>query len=209
VFATTFGLVEAAVVVYLRALYYPGGFAFPLKQIPESMIGVELVREFATIMMLVAVAQLGGRGRWGKFGAFLVGFGIWDITFYCWLEIFLHWPSSLFDWDILFLLPLPWIGPVLAPVTIALVMIGVGRWLVVAELAGRQIRSSWKTICSGVVGTMVLLLSFMYDTDATLSNASPRPYPYWMLVLGVLCYGVAFLTIWKSRSDVAVKKGDG
>ena len=33
------------------------------------------------------------------------------------------WPKSLFDWDILFLLPLPWWGPVLAPVCIALLMI--------------------------------------------------------------------------------------
>ena len=52
-----------------------------------------------------------------------IAFGVWDIFYYVFLKIIYDWPKSLFDWDILFLLPLPWWGPVLAPVCIAALMI--------------------------------------------------------------------------------------
>ena len=42
VFAVAFGWVEAAVVVYLRALVYPDGFALPLRPIAPSIAVVEL-----------------------------------------------------------------------------------------------------------------------------------------------------------------------
>ena len=192
VFGIAFGYVEAAVVVYLRALYYPGGFAFPLKAIPTGMIGVEVFREAATIVMLVAVGVLTCRGRWGRFGAFLVAFGVWDISFYLWLMALVRWPSSLFDWDILFLIPVPWIGPVVAAMIIALVMIVGGCWLVMMESRGSGVAMTWQSFAAGVIGTVALLYSFMYDTDATLRGAMPRAYPYWMLIVGTLGYIAGF-----------------
>ena len=71
-FAAAFGYVEAAVVVYLRALYYPGGFQFPLRIFEPGLLSVELFREAATLVMLGAVAVLSGRTHWDRFGAFLV-----------------------------------------------------------------------------------------------------------------------------------------
>ncbi len=195
VFGSAFGYVEAAVVVYLRALYYPGGFAFPLQQIPPTMAAVEIGREAATIVMLAVVGLLAGRRRWGRFGGFLVAFGVWDITFYIWLAVFLHWPSSVFDWDILFLIPLPWIGPVLAAITIATVMVVGGGWLMAVESAGQNVAMTWKAFLAGAIGTAVLLFSFMEDTAATLRGAMPQPYPYWMLVVGVLCYAAGFFLL--------------
>lgn len=191
-FGAAFGYVEAAVVVYLRALYYQGGFSFPLRPMPGSMVLIELVREAATLIMLLAVGMLAGRQRWSRFGAFLLAFGVWDITFYLWLKIAIGWPSSLFEWDILFLLPLPWIGPVIAAVTVALVMVIGGGWLIVKEETGTQFRMGWQAFVAGFLGTAILLYSFMYDTDAGLRGAAPQPYPYWMLVLGVLGYVAGF-----------------
>ena len=40
VFGITIGYFEAAVVVYLRAIYYPEGFAFPLKIPADYIIAV-------------------------------------------------------------------------------------------------------------------------------------------------------------------------
>ncbi len=201
VFGVAFGYVEAAVVVYLRALYYPGGFQFPLKVLSDTMIRVEVLREMATIVMLAAVGLLAGRERWSKFGAFLVAFGVWDITFYLSLKVLLGWPVSIFDWDILFLLPVPWIGPVIAPVLIALLMVVGGGWLIVLDARGVGSALSWQAMVLGVAGTAILLYSFMADTPATLGGALPRSYSYWMLTLGMACYSGAFVTLRRFRRD--------
>ena len=64
-----------------------------------------------------------------RLGTFAFVFGIWDLSHYVFMAAFTGWPSSLLG-DLLFLLPSPWWGPVLAPVLIALVLvIGGIRWM--------------------------------------------------------------------------------
>src|SRR4030095_606110 len=84
---------------------------------------VELVREIATLLMLAMTGMLAGRTGRARLGYAALAFGSWDILYYVFLRIISGWPASPFDWDILFLLPLPWWGPVLAPVSIASLMI--------------------------------------------------------------------------------------
>lgn len=103
VFSISMALVEAGVVIYLRALYYPDGFAFPLEIITKRHFIVEIGREAATILMIISVAALTGKRFWEKFAYFLICFGFWDIFYYIWLKVAIGWPSSLLDWDILFL----------------------------------------------------------------------------------------------------------
>ena len=81
-FAIAFAFVESSVVVYLRAIYYPDGFTFPLRLIEQEHLFVEILREAATIIMLVAVGFLAGRTGWQRFGFFLICFGVWDIFYY-------------------------------------------------------------------------------------------------------------------------------
>jgi hypothetical protein len=204
-FSAAFGFVEGSVVVYLRALFYPGGFQFPLKNLPDTMIHVELVREMATIVMLGAVGMLAGRERWSRFGAFLLAFGVWDLVFYLSLKIVLDWPSSFFDWDILFLLPLPWIGPVIAPVIVALIMTLGGGWLILIDGRGRVTSLTWRALVLGACGTALLLSSFMADTPATLGGAMPQPYAYWMLAAGAACYCGAFASLRRTSKDAQSK----
>ena len=73
--------------------------------------------------MLAAVGMLAGRTRHARVGYTAIAFGVWDIVYYVFLRLIGGWPRSLLDWDVLFLLPLPWWGPVLAPVFIAMLMI--------------------------------------------------------------------------------------
>src|SRR5688572_22491045 len=122
-FGIAMGFLEAAVVVYLRLLYYPDGFDFPLIQLPWSVAVVELAREGATLVMLASVAILAGRTNWERFAWFAYLFGVWDIIYYVGLKMMLNWPDSLFTWDILFLLPLIWVGPVLAPLLISAALV--------------------------------------------------------------------------------------
>jgi hypothetical protein len=193
VFSIAFAFVEASVVIYLRALYYPGGFAFPLRQIPADYLRVEVVREAATIIMLGTIGFIAGSKPWERFGFFLFAFGVWDIGFYAWLLGTIGWPGSLFDWDILFLIPLPWIGPVIAPVTISLLMTVCGIVAVLRSTGGRHIRTGALSWTLGAIGTTLILYSFMADTDAGVGGALPAPYHYAPFAGGVCAYIAGFL----------------
>jgi hypothetical protein len=111
VFAAAMAFVEAAVVVYLRALI-GGGPLFPMKDLPPGLLAMEIAREGATLIMLCCAAFLALRGGARRLGAFLLAFAVWDIFYYLWLYLSTGWPAGFGDWDILFLIPLPWVGPV-------------------------------------------------------------------------------------------------
>ena len=123
VFAVAMGFLEAIVVVYIRELYYPEGFSFPLKALPPWLIGIEWIREITTLLMLGSVAWISGKSFLKRLGSFLFLFGVWDIFYYVALKLFLDWPETLLTWDILFLIPVTWVGPVLAPVVCSVLMI--------------------------------------------------------------------------------------
>ncbi len=122
-YAVAMGFFEAAVVVYLRELYYPDGFRFPLVLLPDRIAWTELARELTTLIMLLAIAMIAGRDRLDRFFVFGFLFGVWDIVYYVGLWVLLGWPESLLTWDVLFLIPLPWLGPVFYPVLISLLLI--------------------------------------------------------------------------------------
>lgn len=193
VFAVAFGFVESAVVVYLRTIYYPEGFVFPLRVTSLGHLVIEIARETATIVMLVAVAVLAGGRRWERFGYFLVAFGVWDLLYYVWLRVLIGWPASLTEWDVLFLIPLPWIGPVIAPVVVALFMLGAGVILVHRVTNNLRFHPSSAAWILAILGAATLIFSFVSDVEATLHGAHPEPYHYEYLGLGLLFGVVAFL----------------
>ena len=152
VFGIAFGYVEAAVVYYLRqlisyrfnnsldhyhVLFSLGFITFvrPAHQLLVStrIADAEVARETATMVMLAAVALLAARRPLARLGAFMVGFSTWDLTYYLWLHVLVHWPQSLFTKDVFFLIPVTWIGPVLTPVIISSVLLVVGSWLFLRE----------------------------------------------------------------------------
>jgi hypothetical protein len=123
IFCIAMGVLEAIVVIYLRQIYYPAGFDFPMKFLSPDMLLTECIREIATIIMLLVLGIMAGKDNLQRFLYFLFSFAIWDLTYYVALKAFLGWPGSLLTWDILFLIPVPWIGPVLAPVICSVTMI--------------------------------------------------------------------------------------
>jgi hypothetical protein len=204
-FGAAFGYLEAAVVSYLRLLheparlrYYPHRAAselFPLLtpgQLRESgaqqtgLLATEVGREAATLVMLAAVALAVARsaGQWAA--AFVIAFGVWDISFYVFLKVLLDWPASLGTWDILFLLPVPWVGPVLAPVLVSLVMIVAGVWHLRREARGNPMRIGTVRWTGILVGAAVIVFAFAMDYRNVLSAAMPRPFHWTIFGLGLL-----------------------
>lgn len=120
IFAIAFGFVEAAVVVYLRRIFGdPAQVIIPDGQ----LLRIEQVREAATIIMLIAVAFLAGKNIRNRIAAFFLAFGLWDIFYYVFLRLSIGWPKTLLDPDVFFLLPVPWLGPVIVPIIISLILV--------------------------------------------------------------------------------------
>lgn len=124
--AVAMAFLESAVVIYLRELYYPDGFKFPLAPVAPHVAVTEVLRELATMVMLLAPAALVTRKRLERFAWFSFCFGVWDIFYYVFLKIILDWPASWLEPDILFLVPVAWSGPVLAPCIISVGLISLG-----------------------------------------------------------------------------------
>lgn len=148
IFAIAFALSEAIVVVYLRRLFgFDAGYLPPSPKIilnlgfiaflssetlilPDRFITqVELLREASTIIILIAIALLSAKKLREALGAFLIAFSIWDIFYYVFLRLFAGWPRSLFDVDVFFLIPVPWVGPVLTPLVIFTFLFLIGIYL--------------------------------------------------------------------------------
>jgi hypothetical protein len=167
-FAMAMAWVEAAVVVYLRSMMHR---LEPYQSDPLPVIGgfasIELPRELATLVMLFTVGWLAGRTWRARLGYAAIAFGVWDIFYYVFLKIICGWPHSLLDWDVLFLLPLPWWGPVLAPVLISLLMILWGTFASQFERAPHT-RSNWRVWVLNFTGVALALYVFMADAIAVI-----------------------------------------
>ncbi len=122
--SVAFGFLEAATVIYLRSMYYPGGFSFPLNSFLDLHIYfVEILREAATMLIIFSAAALCWKDLKRRFLTFFLIFGIWDIFYYVFLKIFLDWPAVMSEFDVLFLIPITWTGPVWAPVCVSVIFI--------------------------------------------------------------------------------------
>lgn len=167
IYAIGMAWVESAVVFYLRTMI---DRIEPYQPNPLPVIGgfasVELPREFATLVMLFAVGFLAGKTWRARLGYFALAFGVWDIFYYVFLKIMCGWPHSLLDWDVLFLLPMPWWGPVLAPVLIALLLILWGTLASQFERNRSPMLSNWRAWALNFSGVALALYVFMADSIA-------------------------------------------
>lgn len=193
-YAVAMAYVESAVVAYLRALYYPQGFAFPLAPLPPDMVAIEIGREAATLVMLVGVAMLAAHDRWERFLAFCVGFGVWDIFYYAWLWVLLGWPPSLLTWDVLFLIPVPWIGPVLAPVLVSIGLVAGGLLLLRRAVRGEpyDLPAPLRMLLIG--GAALVLGSFVLDFQVAVRGLDPPAFRWGLFGAG-MSLGVAALVL--------------
>lgn len=201
VFAAAMGFVEAAVVVYLRALI-GGGPLFPMKILPPAILTVEIVREAATLVMLLCVAILGVRGGLRRFGAFLLLFAVWDISYYLWLYLAIGWPAGVTDWDILFLIPLPWVGPVWSVLLLCAGMLAFSVFYLRAPEEAPFAPGFW-ALATGVAGAGTVIATYILEwRKIGYGNGVPVEFSGFPFLLGVLLLVASgWITYRKTRPD--------
>ncbi len=207
-FAIAFGWIEASVVVYLRLVYYPNGFQFPVQVIPWNVGWIELVREAATLLLLLSIAMIASKKPLIRFAWFMFVFGIWDIIYYAALKVTIDWPESLLTWDLLFLLPLPWIGPVIAPVLVSIAMIIACLlllWIEDHNYCFVPGKFEWLAI---ITGGIIIIVSFIWDYRIAFTTGDPVRFRWEVFTVGMLLGLVVFsrrllITLREGKKDMS------
>ena len=186
IFSIAFALIEAAVVVYLRKLYYPDGFSLPLSPLQREMIFTETMREAATLVVIASVSILSDKVWAKRWCYFIFSFALWDIFYYVWLKFFIDWPESLFAPDILFLIPVIWWGPVLAPLIVASTLsAGSSLYLYRLESGSRPTMGA-AYIVGLLFAITIILYTFMVDATILESGKMPPPFRWLLFASGEL-----------------------
>lgn len=176
----------------------------------DPQIGAtELGRELATLVMLLTVGWVAGKRFQSRLGFAVFAFGVWDIFYYIWLKVFIGWPQTLLDPDLLFLIPLPWWGPVLAPVLIAALMIAGGVLAVISDDRGQTVRLQSAEWAIFIAGNLAMLYAFMADALAilpadsqTLSQLRPSEFNWTVYLIGFV---LTALFVWRMVRPAAAK----
>ncbi len=186
VWGASFGMIEGAVVIYLREIFYPNGFTFPPLPFNRSLLFVEVCREIATLLLLWITAELTENELNKKWAVFIILFAIWDIFYYIFLKVFLKWPESLFTWDVLFLIPWVWAGPVLAPVLISLALIVAGITILYIYQNNNTLKMTALFCVGELVAGGIILSSFLIPGKNLMDGHQPGSYSWMLLSLGLV-----------------------
>jgi len=163
VFSIAMAYLEAAIVVYLRRLFGITDLVLQVPPFDQQIAAIELGRELATLIMLMAIGLIAGHNFQSRLSFTLIAFGVWDIFYYLWLKVFIGWTKSFLDPDLLFLILLPWWGSVCFPVFISILMITEGEavlWKTEKEVPIHFPLSFWIPL---ILGILLMPYSFMVD----------------------------------------------
>jgi hypothetical protein len=219
-FAAAMAWLEAATVAYLRTLvdriepYQP----HPLP-IMAGLGEAELIREIATLIMLFAAGWLAGDNRRTRLGYAMIAFGVWDIFYYVFLKIITGWPHSIWDWDVLFLLPLPWWGPVIAPVMIAAMMIIGGTLVTQFDGPDRPLWPGRREWILSLSGAALALLVFMSDAIRVIDggieairSVLPMRFNWPLFILALILIALPIVDMlkqmWRERISIYIVTAD-
>jgi hypothetical protein len=195
VFALAMGYLEAAVVIYLRDIFYPDGFAFPLRMMDLHHGLIELCREAATIVMLVAVAFLAEKTRRGRLACFMLLFGVWDLSYYLFLRLAISWPGSPLTWDLLFLIPVIWSGPVLAPMLVSVLLVAAGLLYYSHRGASETVTISAVEWLVAFAGAAVMFTAFSLNHALIYNGGVPVHFAWHVFGVGLAMGIVALASV--------------
>ena len=202
IFSIAFAYIESAVVVYLRVIFHPDGFIFPLSNVDtilqhKALLLTEIGREAATMVLILTFAWLSGRNLQQRFAYFLTIFAVWDIFYYVWLKVFSaglqaipDWPVSIMDWDILFLIPITWASPVLAPVLSSIVMLVFAMIILYRDCCGKPIKAGRIEWIGFIAAAVIVVISFCLP-GPHIAEPNYQSYFYWPVFVAGLLAAIA------------------
>ncbi|HNS19405.1 MAG TPA: hypothetical protein PKH24_02845 [Sedimentisphaerales bacterium] len=189
VFGIAFAYIESAVVVYLRAIFHPHGFTFPLEMFgvtaeAKRLFVIEVGREAATLVLILTAAWLFGRLMQERAAYFLVIFAVWDVFYYVWLKVLLDWPGSIMDWDVLFLIPVVWASAALYPVLVSALMFAFGAAILYRCAHGRPLVVTRWDWLGWLASTCIVIAAFCLGGRRITHADYAEQFPLWLFAAG-------------------------
>lgn len=191
IYSTSLAFAVASSIYFLRLHYYPTGFQFPIDPISGTPLLVEYFRETSSLILIFIASYLIGKNFREKFASFMFIFGVWDIFYYVWLYFLLDWPPSILTWDLLYVIPVLWVGPVLAPLIVCVVLISSA--LIIFYFENKNIRLKFTKFMwiIEIMSGLGVILSFVWNYKKAFS-ASVLNFPWWLfiasLIIGAGCF---------------------
>lgn len=184
-FGIAFAYIESAVVVYLREIFHPDGFTFPMRVFDLTATGKRLLltevgREAATLVLILTAAWFFGNTHQERAAWLLVIFAVWDVFYYVWLKVLIDWPASIMDWDILFLIPVIWAAPVLCPVLVSAVMFAFAVVILYRSAHGRPLAVTYGDWLGWLASAAIITVSFCLG-GTHIGEADYLEYFHWPL----------------------------
>ncbi len=124
----------------------------------------------------------------------------------------IDWPATLLDWDVLFLIPLRWWGPVLAPALIAALMCLTAVLTVMRLARGERPKVTPARVGVALLGGLLALYVFMSDavgallagrTDWDTLRPEPFKWPLFLIALALMAVP-SLVAVWPGR-DMRLK----
>lgn len=206
-FGVAFAYIESAVVVYLRVIFHPDGFTFPLQAFDITPLGrrlllTEIGREAATLVLIVTAAWFFGRTLQERTAWSLIIFAVWDIFYYVWLKVLLDWPASIMDWDILFLIPTIWASPVLYPVLASVAMFAFAVAILYRSAYGSPLMIRYTDWLGWLASTVIIIVSFCLGGMHVMEPDYTRYFRWPLFAVG---YAVGIATCVRSLRKPAAQ----
>lgn len=165
------GYLEAAVVVYLRSAIETGAATAAMDPATTGTFEtLEIARELATLVMIAAVGWLAGRTGLERLAWSAIVFGTWDLVYYAGLKLTIGWPETLDAWDLLFLIPMPWFGPVWAPIVVSTALVACGLAAARRVRRGMPVAVRRPHVAAALAGGALVILSFLVDSTRVLAG---------------------------------------
>lgn len=206
-FAIAMAHVEASLVIYLRNLYYPENplSLFPIVPLSHRHLLIEIVRELATIVMLLSVSMLSARGPIRVFASFVYLFGTWDLLYYLWLKLMIGWPVDWLEWDVLFLLPWPWLAPWITAASIAMLFSIWGGWVLLATPRMGFTRTALALFSAGALLALAAFLlpalPLLPEGEEAMRNFVPNGFAWVLYLPGLLMMTAGLWHVARPRGE--------
>jgi len=110
--------------------------------------------------------------------------------------------------DVLFLIPAPWIGPVLAPLLVSVSLIAAALVILRLDRRGARFDLAAPAWIPAIAGGALVLLAFMIDFRPVLRGELPPPFRWWLFGAGI-GLGWAGLLFGVRRTAAGRRSGTG